>query len=73
MPRKCGPGITDSGLLVISKVDIAPYARADLAVMRRDAARFRGNRPFVLTDCLSGHGVRAVADHLTGMFRGRPA
>ncbi|GAB2800832.1 hypothetical protein GCM10027073_36330 [Streptomyces chlorus] len=58
---------------MINKVDIAPYARADIAVMRRDAARFRGNRPCVLTDCLSGRGVRAVAGHLTSMFRGRPA
>ncbi|GII60172.1 urease accessory protein UreG [Sphaerisporangium krabiense] len=62
MPRKRGPGITESDLLVINKVDIAPYVRADLDVMARDADRVREGRPVILTDSLKGTGVRDVAD-----------
>ncbi|MBT2212710.1 MULTISPECIES: urease accessory protein UreG [Actinomadura] len=62
MPRKRGPGTTDSDLLVINKIDIAPYVRTDLAVMERDAHAVRGDGPVVLTDCLTGTGVADVAD-----------
>ncbi|WP_026402416.1 urease accessory protein UreG [Actinomadura rifamycini] len=62
MPRKRGPGTTDSDLLVINKIDIAPYVRTDLAVMERDARAVRGDRPVVLTDCLAGTGIGEVAD-----------
>ncbi|GII83898.1 urease accessory protein UreG [Sphaerisporangium siamense] len=62
MPRKRGPGITESDLLVINKVDIAQYVRADLDVMTRDADRVREGRPVILTDSLRGTGVRDVAD-----------
>jgi urease accessory protein len=62
MPRKRGPGTTDSDLLVINKIDIAPYVRTDLAVMEGDARKVRGTRPVVLTDCLTGTGVADVAD-----------
>lgn len=62
MPRKRGPGTTDSDLLVINKIDIAPYVRTDLAVMEGDARRVRGTRPVALTDCLTGTGVAEVAD-----------
>jgi urease accessory protein len=62
MPRKRGPGTTDSDLLVINKIDIAPYVRTDLAVMEGDARKVRGPRPVVLTDCLTGTGVADVAD-----------
>ncbi|MFF5257816.1 urease accessory protein UreG [Actinomadura viridis] len=62
MPRKRGPGTTDSDLLVINKIDIAPYVRTDLTVMERDARAVRGSGPVVLTDCLTGTGVPDVAD-----------
>ncbi|TDC70973.1 urease accessory protein UreG [Actinomadura sp. GC306] len=62
MPRKRGPGTTDSDLLVINKIDIAPYVRTDLSVMERDARMVRGTGPVVLTDCLTGTGVKEVAD-----------
>uniref|UniRef100_A0AAU3GZC2 Urease accessory protein UreG n=1 Tax=Streptomyces sp. NBC_01401 TaxID=2903854 RepID=A0AAU3GZC2_9ACTN len=60
MPRKRGPGITDSDLLVINKIDIAKYVRTDIGVMESDAHRVRENRPVVLTDCLTGVGVDDV-------------
>ncbi|MCC8336507.1 urease accessory protein UreG [Streptomyces sp. R1] len=60
MPRKRGPGITDSDLLVINKIDIAPYVRTDLSVMESDAHTVRGEGPVVLTDCLTGKGVEDV-------------
>jgi urease accessory protein len=62
MPRKRGPGTTDSDLLVINKIDIAQYVRTDLSVMEGDARKVRGTRPVVLTDCLTGTGVADVAD-----------
>ncbi|MFF1461006.1 urease accessory protein UreG [Streptomyces sp. NPDC058330] len=64
MPRKRGPGITDSDLLVINKIDIAKYVRTDIGVMESDAHRVRENRPVVLTDCLTGAGVEDVAGFL---------
>ncbi|MEE1746448.1 MULTISPECIES: urease accessory protein UreG [unclassified Streptomyces] len=64
MPRKRGPGITDSDLLVINKIDIAQYVRTDIGVMESDAHRVRENRPVVLTDCLTGIGVEDVMDFL---------
>src|SRR5215207_3849141 len=57
IPRKGGPGITRSDLLVINKIDLAPYVGASLEVMRRDAERMRGARPFVLTNLREGRGV----------------
>ncbi|MFJ3086310.1 MULTISPECIES: urease accessory protein UreG [unclassified Streptomyces] len=64
MPRKRGPGITDSDLLVINKIDIAQYVRTDINVMESDAHRVRGDRPVVLTDCLTGVGVEEIAGYL---------
>ncbi|MFC9141805.1 urease accessory protein UreG [Streptomyces bacillaris] len=64
MPRKRGPGITDSDLLVINKTDIAQYVRTDLDVMESDAHRVREDRPVLLTDCLTGAGVADVAGFL---------
>ena len=61
IPRKGGPGITRSDLLVINKIDLAPHVGASLAVMERDARRMRGERPFVFTNIRAGHGVDAVA------------
>ncbi|MBI3105627.1 MAG: urease accessory protein UreG [Candidatus Rokubacteria bacterium] len=62
IPRKGGPGITRSDLLVINKIDLAPYVGADLAVMERDAKRMRGDRPFVFTNLRDGTGAAAVVD-----------
>lgn len=64
IPRKGGPGIMRSGLLVINKIDLAPYVGASLEVMRRDSRRMRGERPFVLTNIRSGEGVDEVIDWL---------
>src|SRR5438876_10573394 len=60
IPRKGGPGITRSELLVINKIDLAPYVGASLEVMERDARRMRGARPFVFTDLVRGLGVPEV-------------
>jgi urease accessory protein len=62
IPRKGGPGITRSDLLVINKIDLAPLVGADLEVMDRDAKRMRGARPFVFTNLKSGEGVDRVLD-----------
>jgi urease accessory protein len=72
MPRKRGPGITESDLLVINKVDIAQFVRADVSVMRTDAERVREGRPVVLTNCLTGQGVDRVADFIES-YRRLPA
>jgi urease accessory protein len=62
IPRKGGPGIVRSDLLVINKVDLAPYVGADLGVMERDARRMRGERPFVLTNLKTGAGVDTIVE-----------
>jgi urease accessory protein len=62
IPRKGGPGIIRSGLLVINKIDLAPYVGADLSVMDRDARRARGERPFVFTNLRAGSGIDTVVD-----------
>lgn len=64
MPRKRGPGITESDLLVINKVDIAQYVRCDLDRMHRDALMVRDDRPVQLTDALDGRGVTEIVDYL---------
>ena len=61
IPSKGGPGITRSDLLVINKVDLAPYVGASLDVMQRDAKKMRGARPFVMTNLRSGDGVADIA------------
>jgi len=60
IPRKGGPGITRSDLLIINKTDLAPHVGADLAVMAIDARRQRGDRPFIFTNLRSGEGVADV-------------
>lgn len=62
IPRKGGPGITRSDLLVINKVDLAPYVGANLSVMERDSRKMRGNRPFLFLDIRSGNGMQNVLD-----------
>ena len=62
IPRKGGPGITRSDLLVINKIDLAPLVGASLEVMDRDARRMRGARPFVFTNLKAGDGVADIVD-----------
>src|SRR5690606_35202530 len=62
IPRKGGPGITRSDLLVINKTDLAPLVGASLEVMDRDARKMRGSRPFLFTNMKSGEGVAKVAE-----------
>jgi urease accessory protein len=61
IPRKGGPGITRSDLLVINKIDLAPHVGADLGVMDRDAKRMRGERPFIFANVRAGQGVAEIA------------
>ncbi|HEY5090164.1 MAG TPA: urease accessory protein UreG [Polyangia bacterium] len=72
IPRKGGPGITRSDLLVINKTDLAPHVGASLEVMDRDARKMRGERPFVFTSVREGRGVDAVVDFVIrqGMLEG---
>ncbi|KQS88568.1 MULTISPECIES: urease accessory protein UreG [unclassified Rhizobium] len=65
IPRKGGPGITRSDLLVINKKDLAPYVGADLDVMERDATRMRKELPFVFSDMKRGDGVERIVEFLT--------
>ena len=62
IPRKGGPGITRSDLLVINKIDLAPHVGASLEVMERDARRMRGERPFVFTNLRTGEGVERIVE-----------
>lgn len=61
IPRKGGPGITRSDLLVINKIDLAPHVGADLGVMDRDSKRMRGQRPFIFANIRAGEGVEGIA------------
>jgi urease accessory protein len=65
IPRKGGPGITKSDLLVINKIDLAPYVGADLDVMDRDAKKMRGKKPFVFSNLKTQQGLEAVINFLT--------
>lgn len=71
IPRKGGPGITRSDLLVINKIDLAPYVGASLEVMDRDAKKMRGERSFVFTNIKIGHNVDVVSEFIIeqGMLR----
>jgi urease accessory protein len=60
IPRKGGPGITKSDLLVINKIDLAPFVGADLNIMERDAKQMRGNKPFVFTNLKTHEGLATV-------------
>lgn len=62
IPRKGGPGITKSDLLIINKIDLAPYVGADLSVMERDAKKMRGERPFMFTNIRGHEGTAQVVD-----------
>ena len=71
IPRKGGPGIGSSDLLVINKTDLAPYVGADLDVMRRDSARMRGDRPFYLISLRQGDGVEDMVQWVRQAFASR--
>jgi urease accessory protein len=73
IPRKGGPGITRSDLLIINKIDLAPHVGADLQVMRRAAAKMRGARPFLFTNLRHGTGLGEVIDWLRGRIEARLA
>jgi urease accessory protein len=64
IPRKGGPGITRSDLLIINKIDLAPHVGASLDVMARDARKMRKDRPFVFTNLKTGDGVETVIDFI---------
>ena len=64
IPRKGGPGITRSDLLVINKTDLAPLVGASLEVMDRDARKMRGERPFVFSNLKDGSGVADIVDFI---------
>ena len=74
IPRKGGPGITRSDLLVINKTDLAPLVGADLGVMNRDAKKMRGERPFVFTNIRAGEGTTAIQNFIRryGGLKARP-
>ncbi len=64
VPRKGGPGITQSDLLIVNKTDLAPAVGADLAVMERDAKKMRGDGPTVFAQVVRGVGVPSIVDHV---------
>ena len=65
IPRKGGPGITRSDLLIINKIDLAPHVGADLGIMRSDTERMRGDRPFVFTNLKTHEGLDEIVDFIT--------
>ncbi len=73
IPRKGGPGITKSDLLIINKTDLAPMVNASLEVMDRDAKKMRGEKPFVFTNLIRGDGLQQVIDFIVerGMLEKR--
>ena len=75
IPRKGGPGITKSDLLVINKIDLAPLVGASLEVMDRDSKMMRGERPFVFSNQKSGQGLQEIIDFIErqGLLAGSPA
>ena len=74
IPRKGGPGITRSDLLVINKIDLAPHVGASLEVMERDAGKMRGERPFIFSNLKTGQGLEAIIDVIehAGMLKSPP-
>ncbi len=72
IPRKGGPGIRRSDLLVINKIDLAPHVGADLEVMRRDSLKMRGERPFVLISLRTGAGVAEMLAWVSGQLASLP-
>lgn len=73
VPRKGGPGITRSDLLIVNKTDLAPHVGASLEVMEADTRRMRGERPYVFTNLRTGQGVQTVIDFIVRMGGLTPA
>ena len=69
IPRKGGPGITRSDLLVINKIDLAPYVGASLEIMERDARLMRGDRPFLFSNLKTGIGLAQIAAYISERIR----
>jgi urease accessory protein len=67
IPRKDGPGISHSDILVINKTDLAPYVHADLEVMRHDSKLMRGDKPFIFTNCFTGEGIDELVEAICRM------
>ena len=67
IPRKDGPGISHSDILVINKTDLAPHVKASLDVMRDDSKAMRGEKPFVMTNCFTGEGIQELTDLIRHM------
>lgn len=67
IPRKDGPGISYSDILVINKTDLAPYVHADLNVMRVDSEKMRPGKPFIFTNCMTGEGIDELTDMIISM------
>ncbi len=74
IPRKGGPGIIKSDLLIINKIDLAPYVGASLEVMDRDARKMRGDRPFLFSNLKTGHGLDEIVRFIEtqGMLKAKP-
>lgn len=72
IPRKGGPGITKSDLLVINKIDLAPFVGADLGVMERDTKKMRGDKPFVFTNLKTQEGLGTVINFIK-LYMGKPS
>ena len=69
VPRKGGPGVTESDLLIVNKTDLAPHVGPDLGVMERDARRMRGEGPTVFAQVTRGVGIEAIAAHVLAAWR----
>ena len=67
IPRKDGPGISYSDILVINKTDLAPYVHASLEVMRHDSELMRPGKPFLFTNCMTGEGIPELAELIRKM------
>ena len=74
IPRKGGPGIMKSDLLIINKIDLAPYVGASLEVMDRDARKMRADRPFLFSNLKTGHGLEDIVRFIEtqGMLKAKP-
>jgi urease accessory protein len=68
IPRKGGPGIMRSDMLIINKIDLAPYVGASLEVMEEDTKKMRGNRPFIFSNMFNGQGLDAIVNWLEGEY-----
>ncbi|MGF1525034.1 MAG: urease accessory protein UreG [Leptolyngbyaceae cyanobacterium] len=73
IPRKGGPGIMKSDVLIINKVDLAPHVGADLGVMQRDAQKMRGDRPFVFTNLKTQEGLHTVIEYIRHQYKQGPS